>query len=58
LLKKGLEQTADYAVRCQSTEAHLLIFDRDGFQNWRAEPKTEPEQTEHEGIKITIWKLW
>ena len=55
ILKKALEQTTVYAKKCQSTEAHLLIFDRDNSQNWNRED--EIEAIKHDGVSIKIWKF-
>ena len=34
VMKKGLEQTADYARQVGANEAHLVIFDRDSEKAW------------------------
>lgn len=33
-ISEGLAQTADYAVRCDAAEAHLVIFNRDPSVDW------------------------
>lgn len=33
-ISEGLAQTADYAVRCDAAEAHLVIFNRDPPVDW------------------------
>ncbi|MEM7370460.1 MAG: AAA-like domain-containing protein [Bacteroidota bacterium] len=33
-LEEGLVQTRDYMDKCEATEGHLLIFDRDPEKNW------------------------
>jgi hypothetical protein len=49
----GLEQTAGYAKTCGVTEAHLLIFDREGTRGWKEKPLTETAR--HEGVEIAVW---
>ncbi|MCL2065127.1 MAG: ATP-binding protein [Candidatus Cloacimonetes bacterium] len=55
LLKEALPQTAHYAQINGCDEAHLIIFDRDKSQWWRANQKNEI--VKHDGVKIEIWKL-
>ena len=33
-LKEGLEQTVDYADKCGTDEAHLIIFDKGSKKPW------------------------
>ena len=33
--KRALEQTAEYAKKCDATESHIIIFDRDEKTDWR-----------------------
>ena len=55
LIKDAIAQTAAYAHTCGTTDAHILIFDRDKSQKWKA---TQANEIVHyEGIKIEIWKL-
>ncbi|MCL2064411.1 MAG: ATP-binding protein [Candidatus Cloacimonetes bacterium] len=55
LLKEALPQTANYAQINGCDEAHLIIFDRDKSQKWKANQKNEI--IKHDSIKIEIWKL-
>jgi hypothetical protein len=50
---KALEQTAQYARRMNSTENHIIIFDRDSKTNWR-EQVFVLEET-YDQLPITIW---
>jgi hypothetical protein len=50
---KALEQTAQYAGRMNSTENHIIIFDRDSKTNWR-EQVFVLEET-YDQLPITIW---
>jgi hypothetical protein len=52
---KALEQTAEYAVKCDATESHLLIFDRDEKMDWRE--KVFTDSGEFNDIKIKIWGM-
>jgi len=38
-----------------TTEAHILMFDRDSSQGWGANENNDI--IEHNGVKIDIWKL-
>jgi hypothetical protein len=49
----ALEQTADYALACSTTEAHILIFDREGSEGWKKAPLTET--CRHRDVDISIW---
>jgi len=31
----SLEQTAEYAKKCDATESHIVVFDRDEKSDWR-----------------------
>ena len=51
----AIEQTVRYAKICGEKEAHILVFDRYGNQEWLA---NEPnEYAEYDGVKLEIWKL-
>lgn len=52
-LAEGLEQTADYADRCNADEAHLLIFDRREEVCW--EQKIWRRREEYQGREIVVW---
>jgi hypothetical protein len=55
VIKKAIEQTAEYANICGEKEAYILLFDRDNSQDWKAD---EPIETkEQDGVKIEIWKM-
>ncbi len=51
----ALEQTAAYAVRCDATEAHVVVFDRRGSTDWRQRIFTD--SGECGGVRITIWGM-
>ena len=51
----ALTQTAIYAKKCKTNDAHIIIFDRDNNQNWG--DHTENENVEKDGVNIQIWKL-
>ena len=53
LKAKALEQTAEYSKRCNGTENHILVFDRDEKTDWRQ--KVYSETIEYDGMKFTIW---
>ena len=53
LKSKALEQTAEYAKRCDGTEAHILIFDCGEKTDWR--DKVFHEVAEYDGMTIQIW---
>lgn len=53
LLKRGLEQTAEYMDRCRAEEGHLVIFDRDPARTWDEKIFTRTEQ--HAGRVIQLW---
>lgn len=55
LKEQALEQTARYARTCGTTEAHILIFDRDELTDWKTHPYNEA--CEHDGIELLIWGL-
>ncbi|MDI6792663.1 MAG: ATP-binding protein [bacterium] len=54
-IKKGLEQTWEYADRCGADEAHLVIFDRDRSKSW--EEKIFSRQETYQGRQIKIWGM-
>ena len=52
---EAIIQTTEYAQKFGIHEAQIMIFDRNETQKWTAD---EPNETaEHEGVKLTIWKL-
>jgi len=53
LKTKALEQTADYADRCDATESHIIIFDRCGKTSWQE--KTLRDSGSFNGHTIQIW---
>jgi hypothetical protein len=53
--EKAITQTVKYAKKCGQPYAHILIFDRDGKQHW--DDVLENEYSEHEGVKLEIWKF-
>ncbi len=54
-LAEGLAQTADYADRCGTQEAHLLIFDRRPGRTW--DEKVWQQAQVHDGRSIDVWGL-
>ncbi|MBN1968676.1 MAG: AAA-like domain-containing protein [Candidatus Delongbacteria bacterium] len=52
---KALEQTSDYAIKCNATESHILIFDRDEKMDWRE--KVFIDSGEFNGMKMKIWGM-
>ncbi len=52
-IQEGLEQTADYAQRCNADEAHLMIFDRRKEVDWDA--KIWRCEKNHENRLIQVW---
>jgi hypothetical protein len=52
---KALEQTADYADKCNATESHIIIFDRCGKTDWKE--KVFTDSGEYNGRKIKIWGM-
>jgi hypothetical protein len=55
VITEALAQTAEYAHICGAMEANILIFDRDGSQNWSGDEPNEIQ--EYNGVKLEIWKL-
>jgi hypothetical protein len=53
LKTKALEQTADYADRCDATDAHIIIFDRCGKTSWQE--KIFRDSGSINGRNIQIW---
>ena len=49
----GLLQTSDYSKKCQATESHLLIFDRDLTRGWKESAFND--SGEGDGVNIRIW---
>lgn len=54
-IAEGLRQTAEYADRCGSNEAHLIIFDRRADKTW--EEKIFLKTESFEGKNIKIWGM-
>jgi len=48
----AIKQTSEYAEKISATEAHLLIFDRDGKMNWQNNCLSETVNYNHTEIKI------
>ena len=55
LKNDALEQTADYADKCNATESHIIIFDRRENVDWQE--KIFTDAGECDGYKIKIWGL-
>ena len=53
VIKKGLEQTADYVRSVGADDAHLIIFDRENKRTWDERIWQRSEQ--HDGLHITVW---
>ena len=51
----ALKQTAAYAVRCDATESHIIIFDRCGKTDWKEQAFRDTG--EHDGISLKIWGM-
>ncbi|MEA1911667.1 MAG: PD-(D/E)XK nuclease domain-containing protein, partial [Spirochaetota bacterium] len=51
--EKALVQTLEYAKKSDSTENHIIIFDRDDQTDWRE--KLYTEVLEFEGERFKIW---
>ncbi|MEW5767946.1 MAG: ATP-binding protein [bacterium] len=54
-IEKGLQQTWEYADRCGSDEAHLVIFDRNKNKTW--EEKIFSREETYRGKQIKIWGM-
>jgi hypothetical protein len=52
---KALEQTCEYSKRCNGTENHIVIFDRDEKTDWRQ--KIFKETAVYNGMEFTIWGM-
>ena len=55
LKNDALEQTADYADKCNATESHIIIFDRRNDIDWA--DKVFTETGECNGYKMKIWGM-
>ena len=51
----ALKQTAAYALRCDATESHIVIFDRCGKTDWKDQIFTDAG--EYDGISMKIWGM-
>ena len=54
-IAEGIEQTSSYAANCGAEEAHLLLFDRSGEQNWDAKIWERTEMCH--GRVVQIWGM-
>jgi len=52
-IEEGVQQTADYAQRCQADEAHLLIFDQREAVSW--DDKIWRREEVWQGRSVTVW---
>jgi len=50
-----IEETAAYAVICDATEAHVVVFDRRGIVGW--DERVFTDSGESGGVKIKIWGM-
>lgn len=50
LIAQGETQTLDYMQRCQATEAHLMVFDKDTQKEWDAKVYQRPLSD-----RLTLW---
>ena len=55
VVRLGLEQTAAYMDRCEATEGHLVIFDRDSNRTW--EEKIFHRSPVAEATPIHVWGM-
>ena len=55
LKNDALEQTADYADKCNATESHIIIFDRRENVDWQE--KIFTDVGEFNGCQIKIWGM-
>jgi hypothetical protein len=55
LLADGLEQTAEYADKCNAENSHLIVFDRRADIPW--EDKISKQLREFNGRNITVWGM-
>ena len=53
LKQTAIAQTAEYSKRCNGTENHILIFDRDETTDWHE--KVFKETVQHDGMTFKIW---
>ena len=53
-IERGLEQTIGYMAKCKAEEGHLVVFDR---REGAAPERTEHEDFEHDGRRVTVWTL-
>ena len=51
----ALKQTAAYALRCDATESHIVIFDRCGKTDWKNQIFTDAGESD--GIYMKIWGM-
>lgn len=55
VVRLGLEQTAAYMDRCEATEGHLVIFDRDSNRTWEEKIFHRPPPAE--ATPIHVWGM-
>lgn len=53
--EEALQQTYEYAVRSNSKEAHIIVFDRTGKMDWKE--RLFRDSGEYKGMKIRIWGM-
>jgi hypothetical protein len=52
-LNQGLAQTLNDAGRCQVTESHLVVFDRQSKKRWSQKIFKRPKKLR--GTTVTVW---
>ena len=55
ITSQALEQTANYAKKCNATESHIIIFDRHNKMKWNE--ICYKKDVEYNNIKIKIWGI-
>ena len=55
VMKKGLEQTARYADKCDPEEAHLVVIDQREGRSW--DDRVYVREQQHEGRAVTVWGM-
>ncbi|MCK5516061.1 MAG: hypothetical protein KAI39_04230, partial [Desulfobulbaceae bacterium] len=53
LIRKGMEQTAEYADKANADEAHLIVFNRDPAISW--DDKIWHRTAMYHGKQIELW---
>lgn len=54
VIANGVQQVADYAQRCGSDEAHLIIFNRDPAVSWKDKIWQKNDRKAGE-LAVSIW---